>query len=306
MPLPVLTQIASGFDDASGSAYWRTTRQLLIVDSGAGTISALNTDAKATPIADSGAGTISALNTDTKATPTVLGSGFTAPHDIALSADGVTAYIADAPGTLYKVSLSNPSQNAPTTTVIASKLNGICQIALDEAHGFAYVAEFTAGQLQQINLTPDASGNYGIKVVATVFSPRGLLLTTDGSKAYVSSDAGTITCFNLATNTNSVIASGLNGPRYLTWLDAGHSVILFTQDGPVGTDVTGTVFKLDLAASPAVVTPIAGPTPFGPYSVAVIHTPNQIVIVSAGHQRGRLGPSRGIHWRNNSIAPGWP
>jgi sugar lactone lactonase YvrE len=216
---------------------------------------------------DSGAGTISAVNAHTHV-KTVLGTGYTAPHDIVLSADGVHAYVAESPGTLLRINLS--SANRAAATVIASGLNGIDQIALDEAHGVAYVAEFTASKIQRINLTTHTK-----TVAAAVFAPRGVLLTGDSRFLYVSSDSGTITRFDLATNTNTVIASGLNGPRHLTWADAGESVILFPQPNP-----TGTVLKLDLTASPPAVAAIAGPTPHDPYSVAVL-SPDKLLIASA-------------------------
>jgi hypothetical protein len=52
-------------------------------------------------------------------------------------------------------------------------------------------------------------------------------------------------------------------------------VILFPQPNP-----TGTVLKLDLTASPPTATAIAGPTPFAPYSVAVL-SPEKLLIPCA-------------------------
>jgi len=113
---------------------------------------------------------------------------------------------------------------------------------LDEAHGYAYVAEFTGGHIQRIRLSNGAKS-----VVATIATPRGVLVTGDGRFIYVSTDASTITRFDLVTNTHVVVASaGLNGPRYLTWADAGESTILFPQPNP-----TGTVLKADLTTTPA-------------------------------------------------------
>jgi len=247
MPLPVPTTIASGFADAAGSDYRRATDQLLIADAGAGTISAVNPHSHV---------------------KTLLGSGYNAPSDIALSSDGLHAYVSENPGTLLRLSLSN--LNRAAATVVATGLNGIDQIALDEAHGFAYVAEFTGGHLQRINLAT------GVKTVAaTVFAPRGVLTTGDGRFAYASSDAGTITRFDLAAHTSQVVVSGLNGPRHLTFADAGENVILFPQPNP-----SGTVLKVDLSASPVVATPIAGPTAANPYSVAVLSS-NQLLVASA-------------------------
>ncbi len=247
MPIPVPVTIATGFADAGGSDYRQVTDQLLIADAGAGTIISL------------------AAHTHVK---TTVGTGFNAPHDIELSIDGVHAYVAESPGTLLRLSLTN--LNRAAATVVASGFNGIDQIALDEAHGFAYVAEFTASQIQRVTLSSGVK-----KVVASAFAPRGVLVTSDGRFLYVSSDAGTITRFDLATNTSLVIASGLNGPRHLTFADAGESLILFPQPNPAGT-----VFKVDLAHTPPAVTAIAGPTAFAPYSVNVL-SPNQILITSA-------------------------
>src|SRR5262249_39178907 len=81
--------------------------------------------------------------------------------------------------------------------------------------------------------------------------------------------------FDLVLHTHVVIASGLNGPRHLTWADAGESVILFPQPNP-----TGTVLKADLTATPATVTEVAGPTSFAPDTVAVLSS-NQLVIATA-------------------------
>jgi hypothetical protein len=247
MSLPIPITLSTGFAIANGSAYRQTTDQLLVVDSSAGTISAVNPHSHV---------------------KTLLGSGYNAPHDIALSIDGLHAYVAESPGTLLRVSFSNLNRTA--ATVIASGLNTICQIALDEAHGFAYVAEFTGGTIQRINLTSGAK-----KTMATISYPRGLLVTADSRFLYVSNDAGNITRFDLSTNTNIVIATGLNGPRYLTWADAGQSAILFPQPNPAGT-----VLKVDLTVSPAVVTAIAASVPTAPYSIAVLSS-NQILITSA-------------------------
>jgi DNA-binding beta-propeller fold protein YncE len=148
--------------------------------------------------------------------------------------------------------------NLAAATVISTGLNGIDQIALDEAHGFAYVAEFTGGNIQRINLVGGAR-----TAVASVFTPRGVLVTDDGRFLYVSSDDGNIRRFDLATTTNVVVASGLTAPRYLRFADAGESTILFPT-------VDGSVHLLDLIATPPLVRTIAGPATSNPISVAVL------------------------------------
>ena len=129
MALPVPTTIATGYDDCGGSDYRLLTDQLYIADAGAGTINALT------------------AHTFVK---TVLGTGFNAPSDVELSSDGVHAYVTENPGTLLKLSLSNMNRSA--ATVVASGFNGIDQVALDETHGYAYVAEFNAAQVQRVTL----------------------------------------------------------------------------------------------------------------------------------------------------------
>ena len=247
MPLPVPTNIATGFADLSGCSYRLATDQLYVADDGAGQIVAVNPHSHA---------------------KTLLGTGYNIPREIELSMDCFHAYITENPGTQHRVSLSN--MNRAAATVVASGFNGIDQVALDEAHGYAYVAEFTGGNIWRVTLAT------GVKtVVLNVGTPRGVLATADGKFLYVSSDAGTISRIDLSTNTQKTIASGLNGPRHLTFADAGESVILFPQPNP-----SGTVLKADLTTTPATVTPLAGPTSPAPYSVAVLSS-NQLLIACA-------------------------
>jgi len=249
MSLPVPTTIASGFGGIMGCAYRRSTDQLLIVDC-------------------TSPSTIYAVNAHTHV-KTVVGTGYTALHDIALSADGLHAYLAESPGSLLRVALANANRAA--ATVIASGLNGADQIALDEAHGFAYVAEFTAGRVRRINLADGTSTTVGPS--GSSMPNIAVLVTSDGRFVYVGDESGQITRFDLATNIQTVIAKNLKAINYLTWADAGESVILFTQRN------IPTVFKLDLTMSAPAVTAIAGPTPDKPASVAVL-SPEQLLICS--------------------------
>ncbi len=72
-----------------------------------------------------------------------------------------------------------------------------------------------------------------------------------------------------------MVASGLNGPRHLTWSDAGQGVILFPQPNP-----SGNVMKLDLSTTPATLAQIASAVPAAPYSVTMLSS-TQVLIVSA-------------------------
>jgi hypothetical protein len=247
MPIPVPVPIATGFADLVGGSYRVATDQLYAADAGNGEIIAVNAHTHA---------------------KTVLGTGFSAPSDVELSIDGIHAYVTEKPGSLLRLSLAN--MNRAAATVVASGMNGVDQVALDEAHGYAYVCEFTGGHIQRVNLS-----NGTKTVAATIANPRGVLVTGDGRFLYVSTDAGTITRFDLVLNVHHVIASGLNGPRHMTFADAGESVILVPQPNP-----SGRVMKVDLTTTPATHTDIAGPTAFAPYSVAVLSS-NQLLITCA-------------------------
>jgi hypothetical protein len=246
MPPPTPTTINSTIVGGAGCAYRQSTDQLLIAENGGGTISAVTAHAHVR---------------------TVLGTGFNSPHDIALSADGLHAYVTESPGTLLRLALTNLNRSA--ATVVASGLNGVDQIALDEARGVAYVCEFTGGHIQKINLTTGA-----MTVAATIGNPRGVLITSDGRFLYVSGDTDTITRFDFSNGTSTVLASGLGSPRHLTWSDAGQGVILFPMPNP-----SGNVTMLDLSTTPATVTQIAASVPTAPYSVAMLN-PSQILITS--------------------------
>jgi hypothetical protein len=254
MPIPTPTVIATGFADALGCDYHELSGRLIIADAGNGTISAVNV---------------------TTHVHTVLGTGYHSLDDVVLSVDGVHAYVIDRAaggvGTLMRVALA--SANRAAAHVIASLPNQPGQIALDEAHGYAYLPEFRpGGRLIRVNLATGAH----VPVATGLDDVRGLLMTSDGRFAYVSEDTGRIRRFDLATNTNIEIASGLAGPRYMTWADAGESVILLAAHSPT----PGVVLKIDLTVSPPHVTEIAQGTPHDPYDVAVL-SPEKLLIVSA-------------------------
>ena len=251
MSVPTPTTIATGFADAAGCAYRRSQDQLLVADNGNGTIASVLVHTHA---------------------HSVLGTGYHNPHDIVLSADGIHAYVLEAGGTgdLLHVDLGTP--NRASATVIATGLSQPDQLVVDEAHGYAYVTEFkSAGHLLRINLGSGAQTTMASGLV----TPRGLLMTSDARFFYVSEDTGRIRRFDVTNGSDVVIASGLNGPRHMTWADAGQSVILV----PVPNPTPGNVMKVDLTVTPAVVSEIATGTPSSPYSLAVL-SPEKLLICS--------------------------
>ena len=245
MPLPIPATIATGFNATSGCAYWRDHDQLLLVDSGTGTISALTVHNRA---------------------KTVLGTGYSRLTDIVLSADGQHAYVLDQPN-LFRVPLSNLNRAAATLVAGGLGIGKTDQIGLDEAHGCVY-AVAAPGNLVRITLSTGV-----ISTLATgLGSTRGVLASRDGRYVYVSGDDGRIVRYDLSAGTNGVMAGGLAAPRHMAWADTGESAILFVQNGPPAQ-----VMKLDLTTATPSVTVVAGPAPDSPYSLAV-PAPDHILI----------------------------
>jgi hypothetical protein len=251
-PLPVPTTIATGAtgnEDWVGCAYQPTTDRLLIVDANLDSIVAVNTHTHAR---------------------TTLGTGYKPLSDIVLSADGLHAYVIEFPGTLLRVNLSSPNRSG--ATVISSGLiNNGNQIALDEAHDCAYVADFGASQIKRISLVDGSITPIGTPLKGP---PRGVLLTGDARFLYAGDDSGNITRLDLLYNTSTVIASTKPfGPRHLMWADAGESVILTPLPN-------GNVYMLDLTAAHPAAVAITTPAPPFPNSLAV-PSPGRLLIVSA-------------------------
>jgi hypothetical protein len=246
MSVPTPTTVVPGFADAIGCAYRRDLDQLLVVDCGNNTIASVIVHAH---------------------TKTTVGTGYSGISDIALSSDGLHAYVTET-GKLLRLPLTN--LNHAAAAVIASGLGtNIGQLGLDEAHGFAYVVG--DGSLKRINVLTSA-----VETLATGLSnTRGVLITADGRFAYVSRDAGEVRRIDLLTHTSTVVVSGLSGPRHMAFSDGSESVILFPVPNPAGR-----VMKLDLTTTPPSVSEIAGPTAPHPYALAVL-SPEHILIVCA-------------------------
>jgi hypothetical protein len=254
MPIPTPTVIATGFADAVGCDYQPSHNRLIVADAGNGKLSAVDA---------------------TTHVSTLLGSGYHSLSDVVVSSDDVHAYVNDRQaggvGILMRVDLA--AADRVHAHVIANVPNQPGQIALDEAHGFAYMPEFaSAGHLIRVNLTTGAQ----TPVASGLTTARGLLITSDGRFAYVSEDTGRVRRFDLVAHTDLVIASGIGGPRYLAFADAGETVILLPAPNPT----PGIVLKIDLTTAPATVTEIAVNTPANPFEVAVL-SPEKLLITSA-------------------------
>ncbi len=162
----------------------------------------------------------------------VLGTGYSNPEDIKISADGIHAYVTERAGNFVKVSLAAANRSA--ATLVVSGINAPQQIALDEAHNAAYVVEYAAtGHLWQINLTSGAK----TAILSNLNFAVGIVLTSDLQYAYISeqtigSDEGRVSRFRLSDGSRQAVVTGLTGPFDLTWADAACTSLFVTERDP--------------------------------------------------------------------------
>jgi len=193
----------------------------------------------------------------------VLGTGYNQPEDVALSSDGVHAYVTERSGDLVHVNLS--SANRAVATVVTSGMTAPQQIALDEAHGYAYIVEYAnPGKFWRVNLTNGSK----TALLTNLQYPVGALITSDSSTAYigeqVTSTNGEIIEVNLMTLHTQLLVSGLTSPFYLTWADADETGIITTERDPANR-----VTLIDLSHTPVTTRYLATGVPTRPSSVAV-------------------------------------
>ena len=203
----------------------------------------------------------------------VLGTGYQQPEDVAASADGLHAYVVERSGDLVKVALANANRSA--ASVISSGMNTPQQLALDEAHGSAYVVEYASpGRLLKINLSNGAQTT----LLSGLAFPVGLAMSSDGQTAYVAeqgagSGPGTVSRYALPGGAKTVLASGLSQPFFLTWSDDTGTTLFVTQRAG-----TNSVLAIG-AAAPATPTVVTSGLPALPSCVAVIH-PGQLIVTT--------------------------
>jgi hypothetical protein len=216
--MPTITDILTGLAGAGGCDFRSSTGELFYVEY-SGNFS------KTSPLAP---------------VHTVIGTGYTNPEDIELSADGVHAYITERSGNLVKVSLSTP--NRSSATVIASGMVAPQQMALDEAHDTAYVVEYApTGNLYQISLT----GGTKTPIPVTLNNAVGLAITSDRQYAYVTEQAtGSIRKIRLSDGSSTTIVTGLTAPFFLTWGDPAQASLLVAERDPANR-----VTRVDLSTN---------------------------------------------------------
>ena len=200
----------------------------------------------------------------------VLGTGYTNPEDVKVSADDLHAYITERSGDLVRVALA--SANRAAATVVATGLAAPQQLFLDEAHNAAYAIEYASpGHLWRIDLTNGSK----TAVVANVEFGIGVVLSADLQYAYISeqtagADKGRVSRIQLNNGVRTKLATGLINPFYLTWVDAAQTSLLVAERDPANriTSVSPTGAGTTVAA--------AG-VPARPSSVAAI-APGRLLV----------------------------
>lgn len=192
----------------------------------------------------------------------VLGTGYAQPEDVALSGDGLHAYITERTGALLKVELNNANRAA--ATVIAGGMTAPHQIALDEDHGYAFIVEYASpGQLIRVDLS---TGNKDV-LRNDLDNAIGLLVTSDLEFAYVSEQSaagGRLLRINLKTGSREELMGGMTSPFFLTWADPGENGIITTERDPANR-----VALIDLTQPTVTLTHLATGVASLPSSVAI-------------------------------------
>jgi hypothetical protein len=243
--MPTITDILTGLPGAGGCDFRSSTGELFYVEF-SGNL------AKTNPLSPA---------------HTVIGTGYSNPEDIELSADGVHAYVTERSGDLVKVSLSTP--NRGSATVVASGMTAPQQMALDEAHNTAYVVEFApTGHLYRINLTSGTK----TAIPVTLNNAVGLAITADSQFAYVTEQTAPsrIRKIRLSDGFATTSVSGLTAPFFLTWGDPAQASLLVAERDPANR-----VTRVDLSTNATSL--VAGGFSSRPGAMALIGSSRMLV-----------------------------
>jgi hypothetical protein len=196
----------------------------------------------------------------------VLGTGYSEPEDVKVSADASTAYITERGGRLLRVALNTAiAPNRSAASVITSALNAPHQIALREDAGCAYVVEYaTPGRLVRVDLGTGATTNIAFNLENAI----GLVVTDDHQNAFISEQSasgGRVRRVDLSSGVLSPVASGFTAPFMMTFNNASESAILIAERDPANR-----VSLIDLGSLPVTSYAVASGVAARPSSVALL------------------------------------
>ena len=235
-------------------------------------------------------GKVSVLRNISSGSPAynVLGTGYSALEDLYVMSDGTTMYLterSEAGGVLLKVNLS-VGANRSQAQVVASGLNAPQQIAVDEAHNVAYIAEFNDGGPLGSVVSVDLGSGTVTPILNNLQHPIGVLFSPDGNSLYVTEQLSTggshLSRYNLAPpNTGKVLATSVAPLFLLSWADASQNALLVTERAN-----TNAVWYMDLTRSSPSLHKVAT-VGSGPSSVVVASTTSlfpMLVCVAGSNQ----------------------
>jgi hypothetical protein len=183
-------------------------------------------------------GNLSSVDVDTGEYK-VLGTGYDRPTDVILTADRAAAYITEGAGTLLRVDLTSARADRSQATLVSKGMTDPIQIALDEAHGKAYVVEMRgSSRLLSIELEGDNAGRQ-TPIVSGLIKAFGLLVSRDGTTAYVC-ELGDgpihtrLSRINLVTRKREILFPDLVLTFFLRWANEAQDSILAMQWDPDG------------------------------------------------------------------------
>jgi hypothetical protein len=199
----------------------------------------------------------------------VLGTGYTTPEDVKISADGKTAYVTERTGDLVKVSLSSPGR--ADATVLATGMTAPQQLFLDEANNAAYTVEYAAsGKLWRIDLTSLAK----TEILSGLQNAVGVVLSADRQFAFISEQlaagTGRVSRFQLSNGARQDVVTDLVAPFFLSWLDTSQTTLLMPERDPANR-----LRSINVLAGTSVI--VAQNLPARPSSVAVV-SPGTVLV----------------------------
>jgi hypothetical protein len=217
----------------------------------------------------------------------VLGTGYTNPEDVKVTADGATAYITERSGNLLRVALNGvAAPNRASASVVAAGLAAPHQIALREDLNVAYVVEFApAGHLVRIDLGTGARTNVAFNLENAI----GLLVTGDHRWAYVSEQAaggGRVRRVDLASGRLEPVLGGFTAPFMMAFNNASESAILIAERDPANR-----IALIDLGVSPVQQRVVAPGVAARPSSVALLNATTLLVCSDTVLSRVELADS---------------
>ncbi len=209
-----------------------------------------------------------------KARYSVIGTSYAQPEDIKVTSGGRYAYVTERTGNFLRVDLTNA--NRGSAQLVASGLNTPQQIFLDEAHGQAYVPEYTTtatGKIWRIDL----SGSIKTQLFSGLEACTGILVTKDLRYALVTEQASggnRVARINLATGQRENLITTLTAPFFMEWGDDNESHIILAERDPANR-----ITVVDLSANPVTATVLVSGVPNRPSS-CVVSKPGTLLVCS--------------------------